>query len=99
MLLGLRPKPLEGARLSEALAELAERFSRECGINYSFRATGSSRKLPDEVENELYRVAQEALCNVRKHSRAHSVSMLLRYRSGGVLLAIKDNGRGFSFKA
>jgi len=64
-----------------------------------FCLRGRAHKLPEDAENELYRVAQEALCNVRKHSRARSVSLLLRYRSGGVLLAIKDNGRGFSFKA
>jgi signal transduction histidine kinase len=96
MLLGLRPKPLENARLSEVLAELAERFSRECGINCSFRTTGSSRNLPDEIDNELYRVAQEALCNVRKHSRAHSASMLLSYRADGVTLTVRDNGQGFT---
>ena len=96
MLLGLRPKPLENARLSQALAQLAENFSRECEINCTFSATGSRRNLPDEIENELYRVAQEALCNVRKHSRAHSVSMLLSYRAGGVTLTVKDNGQGFT---
>src|SRR5262245_37642948 len=96
MLLGLRPKSLEGAHLPEALAQLAERFSRDCGINCTFNTSGGSHKLPENIENELYRVAQEALCNVRKHSRAGSVSLLLSYRSGGVVLAIKDNGQGFA---
>jgi signal transduction histidine kinase len=99
LLMGLRPRPLEGARLSDALRQLAENFSRDCGIQCSFGQRGRAHKLPEHTENELYRVAQEALCNVRKHSRARSVSLLLRYRSGGVLLAIKDNGQGFSFKA
>ena len=40
-------------------------------------------------------MAQEALCNVRKHARAGSASILLSYRRGGVVLAIKDNGQGF----
>jgi signal transduction histidine kinase len=96
MLLGLRPKQLEGAQLSEALEQLAKRFSRECGIHCTFSATGRTQKLGDEIENELYRVAQEALCNVRKHSRAHSVSMLLSYSAGGVALTVKDNGQGFT---
>jgi signal transduction histidine kinase len=47
MLLGLRPKPLEGAPLSEALRQLAERFSRGCGINCTFSASGRSLKLPE----------------------------------------------------
>jgi signal transduction histidine kinase len=98
MLLGLRPKSLEGADLSDALGQLAERFSLDCGINCTFRASGRSHPLPEEIENELYRVAQEALCNVRKHSRAGAVSILLSYGSSGVVLAIKDNGQGFAHK-
>jgi signal transduction histidine kinase len=98
MLLGLRPKSLEGAHLSDALDQLAERFSRDCGIQCSFNFSGRPHKLTAEIENELYRVAQEALCNVRKHSRAASVSILLSYKSGTVMLAIKDNGHGFSIK-
>jgi signal transduction histidine kinase len=96
MLLGLRPKSLEGAHLADALRQLAECFSRDCGINCLFTASGRAHRLPEDIENELYRVTQEALCNVRKHSRAASVSILLGYRSAGVVLAIKDNGRGFA---
>jgi signal transduction histidine kinase len=96
LLLGLRPKSLEGAHLSVALGQLAERFSRDCGIHCAFNANGRPHALPKDVENELYRVAQEALCNVRKHSRAASVSIALSYNSGGVVLAIKDDGQGFA---
>jgi len=95
ILLGLRPKPLEGADFCGALRQLAQNFSHDCGIQCSFCLRGRKLKLPEDAENELYRVAQEALCNVRKHSRARSVSLLLRYGSGRVLLAIKDNGQGF----
>src|SRR6266850_1217448 len=98
MLLGLRPKSLEGANLSDALSQLAERFSRDCGIQCVFDVSGRPHRLSEEIENELYRVAQEALCNVRKHSRAGCVSILLSYSAGAVMLAIKDNGRGFALK-
>lgn len=98
MLLGLRPKSLEGVDLYDALRQLAERFSRDCGINCKFSATGRRHKLREDIENELYRVAQEALCNVRKHSRAGSVSMLLTYTSEGIVLGVKDNGRGFAMR-
>jgi signal transduction histidine kinase len=98
MLLGLRPKSLDGANLSAALGQLAQRFSRDCGIECTFNANGRAHKLSEEIENELYRVAQEALCNVRKHSRAGCVSMLLSYTAGAVKLAIKDNGQGFVVK-
>jgi signal transduction histidine kinase len=98
MLLGLRPKSLAGARLAEALGQLAERFSRDCGIPCSFNVSGRPHKLTEEIENELYRVAQEALCNVRKHSGAGCVSLLLSYSAGAVRLAIRDNGQGFVVK-
>jgi len=98
MLLGLRPKSLEGAKLSDALGQLAERFSHDCGIHCTFNVSGRLHKLTEEIENELYRVAQEALCNVRKHSRAGCVSILLSYGAGAVMLAIKDNGQGFVMK-
>jgi signal transduction histidine kinase len=98
MLLGLRPKSLDGANLSSALGQLAERFSRDCGIHCTFNVSGRPHKLGEEIENELYRVAQEALCNVRKHSRAGCVSIMLSYRAGAVMLAIKDNGQGFAMR-
>jgi two-component system sensor histidine kinase/response regulator len=98
MLLGLRPKSLEGSPLCHALKDLANNFSRDCGIECSFCFRGRAHNIPQKTENELYRVAQEALCNVRKHSGARSVSISLRYASEGVLLAIKDDGRGFVVK-
>ena len=98
MLLGLRPKRLEGMSLSDALGQLAEGFSRDCGIHCTFNFSGRSQRLPEEIENELYRVAQEALCNVQKHSSADSVSILLSHTSAGVILSIADNGQGFAVK-
>jgi len=96
MLLDLRPKALEGATLEEALRQLAERFSHDCGMACSYRSNGRARKIPVEVQDELYRVAQEALCNVRKHSRATAVSLSMHCRPGMVVLKIKDNGQGFA---
>src|SRR5215510_4247619 len=98
MLLGLRPKSLEGAHLTGALGQLAERFSRDCGIQCTFNVSGRAHKLGEEIENELYRVAQEALCNVRKHARAGCVNVLLSYSTGSVMLVVKDNGQGFAIK-
>jgi signal transduction histidine kinase len=96
MLLGLRPKSLEGARLSDALAQLASRFENDCGIDCEFTERGPARMLPEETEDELFRVAQEALCNVQKHSRARTSSILLRYTSTAVEMVIKDNGQGIA---
>lgn len=95
MLLDLRPKALEGTPLCDALRELADNFSGDYGIACSFYSSGQRHNLTQQIQNELYRVAQEALCNVRKHSRARSVSICLTYGARDVLLAIKDDGQGF----
>jgi signal transduction histidine kinase len=96
MLLGMRPRALEDITFSDALRQLADRFSHDCNITCKFRLIGRGRDLPLEAQDELYRVAQEALCNARKHSRATAVSLSLGYRPGVVELTIKDNGRGFA---
>ena len=96
MLLGLRPRSLEGVTLSDALRQLAECFSRDCGIGCTFHGDTRVREIPAEIQNELYRVAQEALCNVRKHSRAPSASISLGCRPCLVVLKIRDTGKGFA---
>src|SRR5580658_5928196 len=96
MLLALRPKPLEASSLSNALRRLAESCARDARLACTFRLSGRERDLPAEVQDELYRVAQEALCNVRKHARATSAWLALRFEPGAVVLRIKDNGRGFA---
>ncbi len=96
MLLGLRPKSLEGATLSNALRRLSETIPLDGGIPCVFRLRGQERELPTEVQDELYRVAQEALCNMRKHSRATFASLSLAYEPGALVLRVKDNGRGFA---
>ncbi len=95
MLLGLRPKSLDGASLAGALKELAQRCSSEWRTVCKFRFIGRETNPPADVQDEFYRIAQEALCNVRKHSRATSVSISLSSESDMIALTIKDNGQGF----
>ncbi len=96
MLLNLRPKSLEDATLPDALRQLAEGFSCDCTITCTFCQVGQVRGLPMVLQDEFYRVAQEALSNVRKHSHATSASLSLSYGPGAVALKIKDNGQGFA---
>lgn len=95
MLLGLRPQSLEGASLVGALQALARRCAGEWRIGCKFRFIGHETRLSPDVQDEFYRIAQEALCNVRKHSRATSVSILLSCVANTIALTIKDNGDGF----
>jgi signal transduction histidine kinase len=98
MLLGLRPKSLDGVNLVGALKALAQNCASEWNILCKFGFIGHETNLAPEVQDELYRIAQEALCNVRKHSRATSVSILLSCKPNLVALTIKDNGQGFVAK-
>ncbi len=95
MLLGLRPKSLEGTSLARALKQLAQRCAGEWRIVCKFHFIGQETCLSPDVQDEFYRIAQEALCNARKHSRATSVSILLSCDANMIALTIKDNGNGF----
>ncbi len=94
MLLNLRPIALESNTLSEALRRLGEQFSRDGQIPCRFQASGCEGDMLLAVQDELYRVAQEALCNVRKHARATCVSVTLDCGLDVVALSIRDNGCG-----
>jgi signal transduction histidine kinase len=92
----LRPEPLERASLPEALGRLAERWSKDSGIAAIVTTTGTPRPLPSEVETTLFRVAQEALANVRKHAKGASrVALTLSYMGDTVALDARDDGPGF----
>jgi signal transduction histidine kinase len=91
----LRPEALEAARLSEALAGVAERWSALHGIAVQVTTTGTARPMPPEADVALLRTAQEALANVAKHARATKVGLTLSYMENEVALDVRDDGRGF----
>ncbi|MDQ6674652.1 MAG: GAF domain-containing sensor histidine kinase [Chloroflexota bacterium] len=89
---------LEGKPLAEALAGLARSFTSESGVPVRMMAAHTHR-LPLRVEAELFRVAQEALTNVRRHAHAREVEVALRKRGSTLTLSVRDDGRGFSSRA
>ena len=86
---------LEGKPLAEALASLARAFTSDTGIPATVDASNLDG-LPLRIESELFRIAQEALTNVRKHARAHRVKIGLRRRGTTLTLWVHDDGRGFA---
>src|SRR2546430_6627241 len=86
---------LEGKPLAEALAGLARSFTSDSGVPVRVTAAHTQR-LPLRIEAELFRVAQEALTNVRRHAHAHEVEVALRKRGSTLVLSVHDDGRGFS---
>jgi len=93
--LNLRASPLAGRPLPEALAALARTVTAESGIRVRVDASGVPR-LPARTESELFRIAQEALTNVRRHAEATEATITLGASACRVRLIVRDNGRGFA---
>ena len=90
---------LRGSRSTERpLLAAIEKLASECkadGIHAAVRLRGTPRPLPEPVEITLYRAAQEALTNVRRHARASRLEIELAFASGsGIRLRVEDDGVG-----
>jgi PAS domain S-box-containing protein len=92
----IRPTALDDLGLRAALASYVRDWSKRVGIEAKLHTSGLlDHRLPSESETTLYRIAQEALTNIAKHSRAASVDVILERRSDHVLLIVEDDGVGF----
>ncbi len=94
----LRPQSLEGQDFSEILKEYTFDWSQRCGIEINVNVEGSDQPSL-ETKEALFRIAQEALANVARHSSASSVEISLKYESNLVTMMIQDNGIGFDINA
>jgi two-component system, NarL family, sensor histidine kinase LiaS len=90
----LRPAALDGKGLAEALQEFAETWAQHTRIPIEI-SIHNKTALPLHTEQALYRVAQEGLSNVARHSSASVVRLRLAYAAEQVELSIHDNGVGF----
>ena len=92
----LRPTALDDLGLRAALANYVQDWSKRVKIHAELHMSGlMDERLPPDAETTLYRIAQEALTNVARHSRATSVDVMLERQADCVLLIVEDNGRGF----
>ncbi|HTP33893.1 MAG TPA: sensor histidine kinase, partial [Candidatus Acidoferrales bacterium] len=89
----LRPTILDDFGLEAGLRWLAEGFSARTGIEVTVDSSYSGR-LPDETETHLFRIAQEGLTNVARHSGAAHAGIQLKSEGGEIRLSIQDDGRG-----
>lgn len=94
LLLELRPAALEEANLRDLLHQLAESITGRARVPVALEVEGEC-DLEVEVKIALYRIAQEALNNVAKHSAASAATMRLICRPGQVELSVCDDGLGF----
>ncbi|MEX2599196.1 MAG: sensor histidine kinase [Dehalococcoidia bacterium] len=92
---GLRPPELDELGLVRTLQWLCDETQDESGIRVRFSSEGSERELSKEAGLAVYRMAQESLTNVRRHSQAKSVEVALLFDSDHLALTIEDDGQGF----
>ncbi len=90
----LRPSVLDHLGIVAAMEWYIEEYEERTGIICHFRASPSSIELPQQVSLSLFRVLQEALTNVARHSKATEVEVNLTLKQRGLLMGIRDNGIG-----
>jgi two-component system, NarL family, sensor kinase len=92
----LHPPMLDEAGLPNALSWFVDGFARRTGIRVDLTISPGFDRLPKDLETALFRIAQESLTNVYRHSGSKTAAVRLALDSGGVTLEIEDVGKGFS---
>ncbi len=94
----MRPAPLENVGLVEALREQCAALGYRTGakVSVSIGALPSEDRLPPRAQEQLFRMAQEALANIARHARAQHVWLRLEAQDDAMLLEIRDDGQGFT---
>lgn len=93
LIFDLRPPALERDGLAAALQIVLDDLHESTGIEYTLD-DGLTVEPPDVLRSIIFRIAQEALANVRKHAGAHAVGVSLEDGDGGVLVRVEDDGCG-----
>ena len=91
----LRPMALDDLGLRSAITHYLEEWAERSGLHIDLEITLGDRRLPAAVETALFRVLQEAITNVVKHSGGDRVGVILEATNGEVRLIVEDNGHGF----
>jgi two-component system, NarL family, sensor histidine kinase UhpB len=94
--LELRPEALDDLGLVSALAVLCERFAQRSGLTVSQHFDDDLPELDPEAELVVYRVAQEALTNVARHSGTNRADLALRAHGTNLVVTVSDGGRGLA---
>jgi len=92
----LSPAVLERLGLKAALRQLVARFGKMHPAKVNLRVGANSAGFPRQIQEVIYRVAQECLQNIAKHSKATHVNLLLQSADKRIRLSVRDNGAGMS---
>lgn len=94
----LRPAVLDDLGLVEAVRTTAQNVLQSSGIEFALQVQGNDTGVPQDVENAVYRVFQEAATNVVRHAQATKVTLHLHFERDHLLGYIEDNGRGMDLR-
>jgi signal transduction histidine kinase len=93
-----RPAILDDFGLEQTLEWFVQQFTRQTGIPVHFESEMAEDFFPGEDAIHIYRIVQEALNNVARHSKADGAWVMLRESEGALSLDIRDNGAGFDLR-
>jgi signal transduction histidine kinase len=99
LIFDLRPSVLDDLGLLSAIRWYAERHLESRGISVRCEFSGIEARLTPELETALFRVAQEAITNIAKHSRADTVLIQILERDDDISIEIEDDGEGFDLSS
>src|SRR5262249_7098157 len=88
----LHPPVLEELGLSRTLQNYVEGFGRRSGISVSLQMTPQLGHLPNDIELTIFRIVQESLCNIHRHSNSPTASIRLLRKQHRTLLQLPDHG-------
>jgi signal transduction histidine kinase len=90
----LRSPALEREPACRAISRYAEEMAQRAGLHVSYDLQPGIEGLPEQIEDTLWKVGQEALANVEKHARASNVVLHISRQHGHILMRIHDDGVG-----
>src|SRR5262249_8942148 len=93
----LHPPLLDELGLVEALREYVDGFSQRSRIQATLECWGTAFRLPTETETSIFRIVQECLTNIHRHSKSSTASIRITGEKDCVIVEIKDSGKGFQF--
>jgi PAS domain S-box-containing protein len=98
-LLTLSPSQTETGDLADSIRGLLDRLRPETAIRLEFSVSGTPRRIKAAIEENLFRIAQQAVANALQHSAAAVIRVALRFGGRALRLRVSDDGRGFVVSA
>ena len=91
----LKSQVLEQKNLAGAFDEIAKQLTEGTNVATRVEVKGTAVALPDAIENNLFRIGQEAVTNALKHAAPRTIGIIVEYSASQIVLKVRDDGKGF----